>query len=144
MEWVFIWIMFGVVCAVAANSKNRGSIGWFFMGMLFGPFALLILIFLPKQPDPAATPFHDASRISDSRTCPYCAETIKMAAIVCKHCGRDIPPATPEEIHPAQEPPEDKRSGMGVTPPRCKSCGDINNEDAVKCRNCGADLNTAR
>lgn len=23
--------------------------------------------------------------------CPFCAETIKAAAIVCKHCGRDIP-----------------------------------------------------
>jgi hypothetical protein len=25
------------------------------------------------------------------RTCPFCAEEIKAAAIVCKHCRRDIP-----------------------------------------------------
>ena len=26
------------------------------------------------------------------KTCPYCAETdLKDAAIVCKHCGRDMP-----------------------------------------------------
>lgn len=25
------------------------------------------------------------------RTCPFCAETIKTAAIVCRHCGRDVP-----------------------------------------------------
>lgn len=24
------------------------------------------------------------------KTCPFCAETVKAAAIVCKHCGRDI------------------------------------------------------
>jgi uncharacterized paraquat-inducible protein A len=25
-----------------------------------------------------------------TKTCPYCAETIKAAAVVCKHCGRDL------------------------------------------------------
>ena len=28
---------------------------------------------------------------SDIKQCPYCAEDIKAAAIVCKHCGRELP-----------------------------------------------------
>lgn len=31
-------------------------------------------------------------RNSTARRCPFCAEEIQQAAVVCKHCQRDIPP----------------------------------------------------
>lgn len=39
-----------------------------------------------------------SKQTEDTRTCPYCAETIKAAAIKCKHCGSDLtqpPPSSP-------------------------------------------------
>jgi len=31
---------------------------------------------------------------TDTRPCPLCAETIKRAAVKCKHCGADVEPAS--------------------------------------------------
>lgn len=33
----------------------------------------------------------------DDKACPFCAETIKAAAVVCKHCGRDLPAEKTQE-----------------------------------------------
>lgn len=44
--------------------------------------------------------------LSGLRACPRCAETIKAAAQVCKHCGVDIPIVLTEEVPPEEVPPE--------------------------------------
>jgi len=38
--------------------------------------------------------------LSSLRACPRCAETIKAAAQVCKHCGADVPIVLTEEAPP--------------------------------------------
>jgi hypothetical protein len=43
--------------------------------------------------------------LSGLRACPRCAETIKAAAQVCRHCGTDIPVELTDEVLP--DAPED-------------------------------------
>lgn len=48
-----IWILFGIGAAIAASNKGRSGFGWFLLGILLGPFALLYaLLVAPKQPKP--------------------------------------------------------------------------------------------
>lgn len=40
--------------------------------------------------------------VSGLRPCPRCAETIKVAAQVCRHCGSDVPIELTEELATAE------------------------------------------
>lgn len=47
------------------------------------------------------------------KLCPFCVEEIQDAAIVCKHCGRDLPETRPSEPHSARVLPA-ARAQMGL------------------------------
>lgn len=56
--------------------------------ILGGIIALAGLLMVLLTGKPAASPIE-----IDSRPCPMCAESIKNAAIKCKHCGADLQPS---------------------------------------------------
>jgi hypothetical protein len=46
---------------------------------------------LMENPDPDGGNIYTPAPPTE-RTCPWCAETIKAAAVVCRFCGRDVQP----------------------------------------------------
>ncbi|WP_267399023.1 hypothetical protein [Pseudomonas sp. GM_Psu_2] len=47
---------------------------------------------------------------ADEKICPFCAETVKAAAVKCKHCGSDLTEGAAAKS-PLLDPPKKKGSG---------------------------------
>jgi hypothetical protein len=53
MEFFFIWAVFGFAAASFAKGKNRNPYLWAAIGLLIGPFAVLVVLFLKPAPGPS-------------------------------------------------------------------------------------------
>jgi hypothetical protein len=49
--WFVGWGTLALINAGLAQGKNRSGLWWFLLSLLFGPFATLVLILLPKVRD---------------------------------------------------------------------------------------------
>ena len=103
--YLLIWIgIGGGVGAAIGSSKGRAAAG-FFLGLFLGIIGWIIVAVLEptaeqrilraselagvlQYPQNSQQP----SRVVAERSCPWCAEQIKPAAIVCRFCNRDVTP----------------------------------------------------
>lgn len=96
---VTIIAIYFVPTFVAGNHKNKGAIfalnlllGWTLLGWV----AALVWALTGNGPDPAlASSKQGELAEAETKACPYCAEKIKAAAIVCRYCNREISSPTP-------------------------------------------------
>ena len=51
-------LVFGIICAVMAPKRGRSAVGWFFIGFIFGCFALIVLMLVPDLKAEAAKEQH--------------------------------------------------------------------------------------
>ena len=52
MEYLIAWALFGVAAGTMAKGKNRSIPLWVLIGLLIGPFAVLIVALLKTAPGP--------------------------------------------------------------------------------------------
>jgi len=80
LEYQFFWILFPIVSGVFAFSNNRDIMGWFFAGLFFGPFGLLVA-FLPKIDGTAfaETPLKDVEfHVKRGSSVKYITDTLSL------------------------------------------------------------------
>jgi hypothetical protein len=91
---VVIFLLYFLPAVIAKKKPNASSVfvinlllGWTLIGWVV---ALAMAVSDPR-PQVVVQQSGPPASAARERVCPFCAEDIKAAAVVCKHCGRDLP-----------------------------------------------------
>jgi hypothetical protein len=102
MEIIVFWAIINALVG-AAIGQSKNAVGQCIaICILLGPIGWIIAFVIE----------------GDVRKCPFCAENVQPAALVCPHCRRDLTPARPQ-LQPAEPEPASRpvaRKGAGPDP----------------------------
>lgn len=82
VPFLLFWVVPAFLVARAASRKSRSYWGFLVISLIIGWLIPAIVVLAMKR-EPK----------SSGRSCPFCAEQIQFAAILCPHCHQDLGPA---------------------------------------------------
>lgn len=92
-------LLIALACPFAAmmiaSGKGRSAVGWFALGCILGPFAVLGAAMISSDGRRDVRAGLQSGRL---RTCTMCAEPIQREAIKCRHCGSAQQPLAPQGL----------------------------------------------
>lgn len=109
MEIIALWLIFTILVALYARSKGRSGFIAFIVSLLLSPLiGFLIYAVLPALTSEVEKRYVKAGTM---KRCPYCAELVRIEAIICKHCGKELDAPKPAE--PWKTPTLAKNNELG-------------------------------
>jgi hypothetical protein len=125
MSVLLFWLALSVAVGIFAANRGRSGFGWFLLSLLLSPILgfIFVAVCQPKRQSEGRIILEAPTRTmaalnhdDDTRSCPHCAETIKQAARVCKHCSLSVEELIarlpgPESIQPAPIGPPSSNPG---------------------------------
>ena len=85
--WVLAMVPFSIISAFSAYSKGRSEGIAFVLGLIFGPFGLLLVLVASRNEEAIG---ERSIRKGLKKRCLTCAEIVQVAALKCRFCGEDF------------------------------------------------------
>jgi len=77
---LLLWIILTVLIGFWASTLNRSVLGYVILSLFLSPLVSAILLLIVGV---------DGEGLL--KKCPACAESVKVEALLCKHCGTHFP-----------------------------------------------------